>query len=72
MIEPQWTKQFPDRPGWYWCYQALPKDYGQNIFICWVDDNMHLPRNIEAYFGPVIPPEVPETFIPARYRENLE
>lgn len=72
VTEPQWYGRFPGQPGWYWCYQALPKDYGENIFIMWVDSSMTLPGNIEACYGPIIPPEVPEQFVPDRYRKEKE
>lgn len=71
-MEAQWNKRFPDIPGWYWCYQALDKNNGESVFPVWVDDNMHLPRNIEAYYGPLTPPEVPVDFVPERYRKKSE
>ena len=68
MSELQWVDKFPNEPGWYWCFQALPKNYGTNVFIVWVDSVMALPRDIVAYYGPVTPPDVPQELVPERYR----
>lgn len=66
----EWQTTFPAIPGWYWAYQALPKDSGQAIFPLYVDENMILPGNIAGWYGPLTPPEIPDDYVPLEYREK--
>lgn len=61
----------PDKRGWYWVYQAIPKGAGESFVPVWIESNQTLPLFATAFYGPIFPPEMPLTMRPLIYQEKI-